>query len=96
MDNLRATIQQVKKNADARDSDMKKKEDARLYMELSVIAQEISTADVAGKRTVLIQGGMSDVARATLAKEGCTVQREERGINPSTHDAMFVGWRVSW
>jgi 2-iminoacetate synthase ThiH len=96
MDNLRNVIHQAKENADARDGDVKKKAEARLYMELSVIAQEISTADAAGKREVLIQGGMSDVARATLAKEGCKVQREERGINPSTHDAMFVGWRVSW
>lgn len=96
MDNLRAAIQQAKKNADARDGDVKKKEEARLYQELAVIAQMISTADSCRKRTILIEGGMSDVARATLAKEGCTVQREERGINPSTHDAMFVGWRVSW
>lgn len=96
MDNLRAAIQQAKKNAQERDNDVKKKEEARLYKEASVIAQAISTANAQGYRSTVIEGQISVQVRDILMKEGCKVVVEERGYNPSTHDPMVVGWRISW
>lgn len=65
-------------------------------VEHEYVTKEVKAAAAAGKRKCRLSN--YKVSRETISaiSKHFKVKEAHEGVNPSTHDPMFVGWDIEW
>lgn len=67
-----------------------------LEREHKEVSEAILAAHKEGKNWCIVR--KTDLSPTTMKalKDHCVVTRYGEGVNPSTHDGMWVGWKLNW